>query len=372
MKFFNLFKPNAAAKPDQLNDQPAENNPGHPPIEKEKITYSSDTTLTDVLNYIRNNTVQLGIQLNNPATDTEIEAFEAQITRLPEDFKMLYRFSNGFETDQDLFRLIPLAEIAENDLDKDYLVNDSSFHFTEYMIYSDMWSVDTNKEETNKYSIYNKTNTVVYLTNSLAEFLCVFINKGIYDGLYGWIETKERSGRLLVLDLDETLIHAAEKESGVPADFQFDKYFVYKRPHLDKFLTDISKHYTLGIWSSADDKYVTEIVNKIKPDNITFEIIWGRSRCTLKHNRTYDNYYFEKKLDKLKRKGFKLEQIIIVYDTPEKSTSNYGNAVYIKEFTGDTADEELMHLYDYLLILKNADNVRTIEKRGWRENKSGS
>lgn len=156
------------------------------------------------------------------------------------------------------------------------------------------------------------------------------------------------------------------------ADFQFDKYFVHKRPHLDRFLVDISKYFAIGIWSSADDMYVTEIVKKIKPVNVEFEIIWGRSRCSLKRDYTFDNYYFEKRLDKLKKKGFRLEQIIIVDDTPEKSRNNYGNAIYINEFSGDKTDEELKHLHAYLLTLKNVDNVRAIEKRGWRTNKGGT
>ena len=182
----------------------------------------------------------------------------------------------------------------------------------------------------------------------------------------------EKSDKLLILDLDETLIHATEKELGFSADFKFDKYFVHKRPHLDQFLVDISKHFKIGIWSSADDDYVTEIANNIKPDNVELEIIWGRSRCSLKRDYTFDNYYFEKRLNKLKKKGFRLEKIIIVDDTPQKSRNNYGNAIYINEFSGNATDEELKHLQDYLLTLKNVDNVRTIEKRGWRTNKGGT
>lgn len=181
----------------------------------------------------------------------------------------------------------------------------------------------------------------------------------------------EKTDKLLILDLDETLIHATEKELGFLADFKFDKYFVYKRPFLDQFLIDISKHFTVGIWSSADDSYVTEIVKNIKPDYINFEIIWGRSRCSLKRDYDLDNYYFEKRLDKLKKKGFRLEQIIIVDDTPEKSRNNYGNAIYINEFLGDETDEELKYLHDYLLTLKKVENIRKIEKRGWRTNKVG-
>jgi len=182
----------------------------------------------------------------------------------------------------------------------------------------------------------------------------------------------EKSNKLLILDLDETLIHATENELGISADFQFDKYFVHKRPHLEKFLVDISKHFAIGIWSSADDIYVTEIVKNIKPDNIDLEIVWGRSRCSLKRDYNLDNYYFEKRLDKLKKKGFRLEQIVIVDDSPEKARNNYGNAIYIKEFLGDTTDEELKHLYDYLLTLKPVENIRTIEKRGWRTDQGGT
>lgn len=182
----------------------------------------------------------------------------------------------------------------------------------------------------------------------------------------------EKSEKLLILDLDETLVYATEKELQFSADFRFDKFFVYKRPFLEKFLVEISKHFTIGIWSSAEDLYVTEIVKRIKLENLDFIIVWGRNRCSIKRDYDLDNHYFEKRLKKLKKKGFNLEQIIIVDDTPEKSRDNYGNAIYIQAFTGDLKDEELNHLYDYLLTLKNIENIRAIEKRGWRINKDSN
>jgi carboxy-terminal domain RNA polymerase II polypeptide A small phosphatase len=175
-----------------------------------------------------------------------------------------------------------------------------------------------------------------------------------------------KSDKLLILDLDETLIHARKDKLSIDPNFQFDQYNIYKRPHLDSFLIEISQHFTLGIWSSADDVYVNGIVELIKPESLNFEIIWGRSKCTLKRDLTYDEFYFEKKLDKLKKKGFRLEQIIIVDDTPAKARSNYGNAVYIQEFNGDENDDELKHLLTYLLTLKNSGNIRSVEKRNWR------
>jgi carboxy-terminal domain RNA polymerase II polypeptide A small phosphatase len=175
-----------------------------------------------------------------------------------------------------------------------------------------------------------------------------------------------KSDKRLILDLDETLVYAAEEKLAIREDFTFDKYLIYKRPHLDRFLTRIAQHFKIGIWSSAGEEYVTEIAKKIKPDEIEFEIVWARSRCTQRRDLDLDLYYWEKRLDKLKKKGFKLEQILIVDDTPHKAKNNFGNAIYVKEFTGDQSDLELVLLQDYLITLKHVENVRQIEKRNWR------
>lgn len=171
--------------------------------------------------------------------------------------------------------------------------------------------------------------------------------------------------KLLIPDLDETLIHASKEKLLIEEDFKYEDYFIYIRPQLDYFLNEISKSYKIGIWSSASDDYVTDIVSLLKPQNIEFEIVWGRSKCSLKRNFTFDEYFFEKRLDKLKKKGYKLEQILIVDDTPEKSRTNYGNAIHIKEYTGDLNDTELYHLVKFLDEIKNVENVRNIEKRNW-------
>lgn len=50
---------------------------------------------------------------------------------------------------------------------------------------------------------------------------------------------EEKCDKLIILDLDETLIHSTINVLDTPYDFQFDKYFVYERPLLRQFLTDI-------------------------------------------------------------------------------------------------------------------------------------
>jgi TFIIF-interacting CTD phosphatase-like protein len=175
-----------------------------------------------------------------------------------------------------------------------------------------------------------------------------------------------RSDILLILDLDETLIHATEERLNVKEDFSFDQYLVYKRPELDSFLHQVNDHFKIAIWSSAGDEYVAEIVKKIKPDDLEFEFVWARSRCTHRRDFELDLYYWEKRLDKLKKKGFLLEKILIVDDSPEKARNNFGNAIYIKAFTGDPSDNELASLYTYLLKIKDVSNVRKLEKRNWK------
>jgi len=107
---------------------------------------------------------------------------------LPDDFKALYRFSDGFETEEDIFNMIPLAEIMSNKKEGYPL------YIAEYMIYSDMWRMEINPDNHNDYKIMVEYNyNQIVLTNSLAEFIDRFLKGGIFDpgGLYDWHEEIE-------------------------------------------------------------------------------------------------------------------------------------------------------------------------------------
>lgn len=82
----------------------------------------------------------------------------------------------------------------------------------------------------------------------------------------------------------------------------------------------------------------------------------------------FSHYHYVKRLSKVKkRRNEQMERVLIIDDTPSKSIHNYGNAIYPQEFTGDPQDDELLYLMRYLDTLKNVDDVRKIEKRGWRD-----
>ena len=58
--------------------------------------------------------------------------------------------------------------------------------------------------------------------------------------------------------------------------------------------------------------------------------------------------------------------MLIVDDTPKKVERNFGNAIYAKPYFGDPEDSELRDLSRYLKSLAALANVRSVEKRGWR------
>lgn len=172
-------------------------------------------------------------------------------------------------------------------------------------------------------------------------------------------------------------MHATSAPPNNKWDFEIFDYQVYKRPNLDRFLNNLTLHFDVAVWSSASDDYVQEIVKIIFPASYDLKFVWGRSRCVRKINyESVEEYgYFDesnhlnyiKPLKKIKGKvPQSLNQILIIDDTPEKCRDNYGNAIYPSEFTGNPNDDELELLWKYLLSLKDEKNVRSIEKRGWR------
>jgi len=172
--------------------------------------------------------------------------------------------------------------------------------------------------------------------------------------------------KLLVLDLDETLVHATEVELEHAADFSVGPYFVYKRPHLDQFLSVVLASFDVGVWTSSGEGYATQVLERLFAAG-SLEFTWSSGRCTTARDWTTGEYTSIKDLSKLKKRGYRLESIIAVDDTPTKYARSYGNLVTVREFVGDRTDVELPLLGRYLQSLLPAANVRSVEKRRWRE-----
>jgi RNA polymerase II subunit A small phosphatase-like protein len=172
--------------------------------------------------------------------------------------------------------------------------------------------------------------------------------------------------KLLILDLDETLVFATERRLALIADFQVGSYFVYQRPVLKSFIEFVFVHFKVAVWTSSGSSYAKEIVRAIFEDPEKLQFVWTRQRCTWRLDPDSREGHWIKDLRKVRRLGFSLENIVVIDDSPEKLRRQYGNTIYVTPFIGDPLDQELRKLQGYLLWLKNVPNVRLIEKRNWR------
>jgi hypothetical protein len=152
--------------------------------------------IADVIRTLKEGNHNQVVTLKSAASETDLLNFEQQLNlRLPTELREFYGFSNGFETEELLFQILPLEEIL-NQKDE---YNKDEFYIAEYMIYSDVWTLRVNNQ-TGELSIYNSDHSSrnwMFLTNSFSEFLTRFLTYGLFEerGLYDyWVnEEKTRS-----------------------------------------------------------------------------------------------------------------------------------------------------------------------------------
>lgn len=188
--------------------------------------------------------------------------------------------------------------------------------------------------------------------------------------------------KLLILDMDETLLHTEcfrdidYLEEG-SYDFKFPLggggwsndehwYFTIKRPFLDEFMKYVFDNFKVAIWTAGGSDYASEAISRSGLDKNKLEFFWARERCTMKYDFETGFRYGVKNLEKVhKSLGWNLNNVLIVDDVQKTAINNYGNLIHIKEFCNDRSDIELNKLMGYLDKIKDSNNFRSIEKRGW-------
>lgn len=187
--------------------------------------------------------------------------------------------------------------------------------------------------------------------------------------------------KLLILDIDEALIHcnySLVNNRAPDLVIKDGKSTIsgWNRPKLSEFVEYALANFHVGVWSSGSPDYVAEVSKHIFKDRVDeLKFIWARDRCTVKYFPSYDIYSYSsqqvylKNLNKIKRSfGYRLENMLVVDDSPEKHMNNYGNLIRVSPWEAQESkfdDEELSVLTDYLHKIKDADNFRKIEKRRW-------
>jgi hypothetical protein len=149
-----------------------------------------------IIRRLRHEGQKFGIILNPPVSTNELYDLKEKLgVDLPADILDFYKVCNGFESEDHLFRMIPIREIIGNKGEFENL----TFDFAEYLIYSDTWSIRF-ADEGRFYDIINSnhgTENAVVLCNSLPLFLDKYLTgTGVFgeQSLYNWAD-EIRSGK---------------------------------------------------------------------------------------------------------------------------------------------------------------------------------
>lgn len=162
--------------------------------------------------------------------------------------------------------------------------------------------------------------------------------------------------KTLVLDLDETLVHASKISVAKP-DFvvklsDTSRYYVLKRPGLDDFLERMSKLYDLVIYTSSEKEYATRIIDKIDPQHLIRTVL-HRDHCTL------TSYGLDKDLLLL---GKDLAGVIFIDNLEENFRLQKDNGLKILDFYSSRKDDELKKLIPFLEYMVDIPDVRPIKR----------
>ncbi|OCH92206.1 NIF-domain-containing protein, partial [Obba rivulosa] len=185
--------------------------------------------------------------------------------------------------------------------------------------------------------------------------------------------------KTLVLDLDETLIHSTSRPMssistsssgllGLPRFGRRNKgaghvvevvlggkstvYHVYKRPFVDYFLRQVSKWYTLVIFTASMQEYADPVIDWLDAGRGILARRFFRESCTQLPNGSYT-----KDLSIIEQD---LTRVCLIDNSPICYTINEANGIPIEGWTHDPHDEALLDLLPVLDSLRFTSDVRRV------------
>ena len=161
----------------------------------------------------------------------------------------------------------------------------------------------------------------------------------------------EPERRLLIFDLDETLVHASECELAHPCDFEVGPYLVYQRPFARELIDFAAARFDLAVWSSSSAAYVAAIVERLFA-GVPLRFAWSVERCVQRADARSNSYVYIKDLRKAQKFGYTLERITIIDDSPEKIARQPRCHLVVAPFFGAPDDVALLALRQALDTLR--------------------
>lgn len=170
------------------------------------------------------------------------------------------------------------------------------------------------------------------------------------------VRRKRKEKKVLVLDLDETLIHSTSRGSRnhdymieVLLDKHICLYYVYKRPYVDSFLKKVSEWYKVVVFTASLKEYADPVIDYLDPEKKIFSKRYFRESCQFR------NGIYMKDLQIIEKD---LSKICLVDNSSFSYEINKENGIPIETWINDPKDRELLNLLPFLDALRFVEDVR--------------
>lgn len=243
----------------------------------------------------------------------------------------------------------------------------------------------------------------------------VHVNGSHTNGATTQVEPKYESDLVVVLDMDECLLHSQffshqnsqqdsyrqyedrprqshafgndeEAESIITTSVESfrlslpdgDLVHVNKRPNLDVFLKEITKKFETHVFTAAMEIYAGPVLDTLDPDRTMFSKRFYRESCVLDHelgvyvkdlgNILNPEENQENEMDDFLR-DYDEERVVLVDNNPLSFLANPSNGILVSNFYDDPKDDTLEAVMELLHELDGVGDVRPVldEKFGLRE-----
>jgi len=209
----------------------------------------------------------------------------------------------------------------------------------------------------------NYQNYVTQVIRSLSPLIKIDFTSLIQERLVLLPEYNKK--KTLLLDLDETLIHA-------DFDERFDShhqkiFFMYQeeeisvdifiRPGVHEFLKRCSEIFEIFIFTASKKEYADAVINFLDPEKKIIKHRLYRDSCISINNKTY--------LKDLRIFVNRKQENLILVDNNFYSFSNQPkNGILINSFYNDEKDQELINLLNYLEnYLLTSKDIRQVNEQ---------
>ena len=186
--------------------------------------------------------------------------------------------------------------------------------------------------------------------------------------------TLKSDKKLILLDLDETLIHSEQdlKDKDLhifetiirfkdKEDFsESNKYYemgIFVRNGAQKFLSILNNYFNVGIFTASEKEYADAIIRYLDPNGEIIKFCLYRDNCV-----NVNDLINVKDLRIIK--DIDLKKVVLVDNNMYSFAPQLSNGILINSFYGDKNDVEFLNLLEYLIqYVLPADDVRIINEK---------